>query len=81
MGKGASVTAADNNGWTPLHYAAQLCDLRIIRYLVEQGADVTAKTSSTLARWARNKIPRAFAFSCSREVQEYLYNQEQLVEE
>ncbi len=38
----ANVDAADRNGLTPLHYAAQAGNLSVVEYLVNQGADVDA---------------------------------------
>ncbi len=41
---GADVNLADSWGYTPLHYAASRGDNEMIRYLVSQGAEVTAIT-------------------------------------
>jgi uncharacterized protein len=38
---GADVNQRDHNGYTALHHAASRGDDQLIRYLVEQGADVT----------------------------------------
>jgi ankyrin repeat protein len=38
---GADVNERDANGYTPLHHAAARGDNAMIRYLVENGADVT----------------------------------------
>jgi len=35
---------APQNGWTPLHAAAMQGQSAVVRFLVEKGADVTAKT-------------------------------------
>lgn len=34
----------DDNGWTPLHEAARTLNLEIVRFIVEHGADVNART-------------------------------------
>jgi len=39
---GADVNARDHNGYNAVHHAAARGDNELIRYLVEQGADVTA---------------------------------------
>ena len=39
---GADVNARDHNGYSPVHHAAARGDNELIRYLVEQGADVMA---------------------------------------
>ncbi len=36
--RGADVNRANNDGYTPLHWASD--DLRVARWLVERGADV-----------------------------------------
>lgn len=41
---GADVNARDHDGYTPLHHAAARGDNDLIRYLVERGADPTAKS-------------------------------------
>ena len=35
---------ADTNGWTPLHEAARTLNLDIVKFIIEQGADVNART-------------------------------------
>ena len=32
------------NGWTPLHFAAAMSDPAIVKYLIDHGADIEAKT-------------------------------------
>jgi prolyl 4-hydroxylase len=41
----SSVTKADMNGWYPIHEAARSGETEVIRYLVENGADVNARTN------------------------------------
>lgn len=41
LGSGADVNQEDEQGWTPLHWAAGKGDLHTIRMLVERGADVS----------------------------------------
>jgi ankyrin repeat protein len=38
------VNAQDKNGWTPLHEAVRSKDIEIIRFLLENGADVNLRT-------------------------------------
>jgi len=40
------VTARDANGWQPLHEGARGGHLEVVRYLVENGADVNARTGN-----------------------------------
>ena len=42
--QGVDVNIRDSWGYTPMHYAASRGDNELIRYLVEQGGDVTAIT-------------------------------------
>lgn len=55
--RGASLTACDHEGWTPLHCAAYKKNLDIVKALVASGADVEARTSDWNAkgneRWRR----------------------------
>ncbi len=41
MGKGADLSVANNNGWTPVKSAAGQGHLEVVKFLVEQGADLT----------------------------------------
>lgn len=43
IGKGADVNAKDNNGNTPLHWAAKDGQKEVAALLIEKGADVNAK--------------------------------------
>jgi ankyrin repeat protein len=43
--KGADVNAKDNDGWTPLQFAAKRGSLEIVRLLLENGADAKAKSN------------------------------------
>lgn len=40
---GASCNAADSDGWTPLHYAAERDDVECIAALLAAGADMSIK--------------------------------------
>lgn len=55
--RGASLTACDHEGWTPLHCAAYKKNLDIVKALIASGADVEARTSDWNAkgneRWRR----------------------------
>lgn len=42
---GAEINIKDNDGNTPLHYAAKRGFMGIIRLLVENGADINAKNN------------------------------------
>jgi ankyrin repeat protein len=43
------VNAKDNDGWTPLHFAALgTSDIEILKYLISQGANINAKSKRTL---------------------------------
>lgn len=43
VNKGLNVNRADNSGFTPLHYAVQSGNLRIVEILLKHKADVNAK--------------------------------------
>jgi ankyrin repeat protein len=61
---GADVNARDQFGYTPVHHAAARGDNELIRYLVEQGADVTlvARTGQTTVDMANGPIQRVEPF-------------------
>ena len=40
---GSVFNYADNNGWTPLHEAARSLNLAIVKFMIENGADVTVR--------------------------------------
>ena len=60
----ADVNARDLNGYTPVHHAAARGDSALIRYLVEQGADVTAvsRKGQTTADMANGPVQRVQPF-------------------
>ena len=41
----ADINVSDQFGWTPVHYAAYKGDIRILKILIEAGADCGAQTS------------------------------------
>ena len=57
---GADVNERDHDAYTPLHHAASRGDVEMIRYLVEQGADVTAvsREGQTTADMANGPVQR-----------------------
>lgn len=53
------VTAKDSNGWQPLHEGARGGHLEVVRYLVDNGADINAKTGAdggTALYYAKKKF-------------------------
>jgi ankyrin repeat protein len=61
---GGEVDIRDQNGYTALHHAASRGDNELVLYLVEQGADVTAKSrkGQTTADMANGPIERVVPF-------------------
>ena len=61
---GGEVDIPDANGYTALHHAASRGDNELVLYLVEQGADVTAKSrkGQTTAVMANGPIQRVAPF-------------------
>jgi ankyrin repeat protein len=61
---GADVNLRDANGYTPLHHAAARGDNRLVRYLVEKGADVQAisRKGQTTADMANGPTQRVSPF-------------------
>ena len=53
------VSRGDVNGWQPLHEAARSGNTKIIKYLIEEGADVNARTNNgiggTALWWAEEQ--------------------------
>ncbi len=58
------MNARDLNGYTPLHHAAARGDNQLIRYLVSQGAAVTAvsRRGQTTADMANGPVQRISPF-------------------
>ena len=54
LAAGARVDAADNNGHTPLHYAAEHGHADVVRALLEAGAraDTASSDGNTPLQWA-----------------------------
>mmetsp|Transcript_40085 Transcript_40085/g.96790 ORF Transcript_40085/g.96790 Transcript_40085/m.96790 type:complete len:494 (-) Transcript_40085:177-1658(-) len=53
------LTAKDKNGWQPLHEGARGGHLDVVKYLVENGVDVNAKThdnGGTALWWAKQNL-------------------------
>lgn len=50
----ANINSRDNKGWTPLAYAAHIGYAKIVRLLLEKGADPTIPTN-------KNKFPTQIA--------------------
>ncbi len=46
LAKGADIKAVDNNGYTPLHWAAQKGHREAVELLLSKGADMKAGTYS-----------------------------------
>ena len=61
---GADVNARDHNAYTALHHAASRGDNELVRYLVEQGADVTvvSRSGQTTADMANGPYQRIQPF-------------------
>ena len=61
---GAEVNARDLNGYAPLHHAAARGDNELIRYLVEQGADVmvVSRRGQTIVDMANGPVQRIQPF-------------------
>ncbi len=61
---GADVNARDHEGFSPLHHAAARGDNELIRYLVEQGADVTvvSRRGQTTVDMANGPVQRIQPF-------------------
>lgn len=57
QGKKNAVNAKDKNGWTPLHEGVRSGHLEVVKYLVEQGADIDSVTgggtNGSVLWWAR----------------------------
>ena len=43
---GVDINAADSDGWTPLHCAASCNSVQMVKFLVENGAQIFAETFS-----------------------------------
>jgi Ankyrin repeats (3 copies) len=54
-----AVNAKDPNGWTPLHEGARSGHLDVVKLLVENGADITARAGDeggTALWWAKHSL-------------------------
>ena len=54
-----SINIADVNKWQPIHEASRSGHLEALRFLIENGADLGAKTNNgaTPLWWARRSLP------------------------
>ena len=56
----AAVNAKDENGWTPLHEGARAGHVDVVKYLIENGANINDKTGSgdggTALYWAKRRL-------------------------
>lgn len=53
------INAKDSNGWQPIHEGARGGHLDVVKYLVENGADINAQTHSkggTALWWAKHQL-------------------------
>jgi len=55
----------DNDGWTPLHYAAKKCHVDVARVLLDHGADLTIRDN-------KGRTPLDIGSECSEEFREML---------
>lgn len=71
---GADVNRRDANGYTAVHHAASRGDNEMIRYLVEQGADVTvvSREGQTTADMANGPVQRVQPYPATIELLEEL---------
>ncbi|MDZ7779030.1 MAG: ankyrin repeat domain-containing protein [Gemmatimonadota bacterium] len=71
---GADVNRRDANGYTALHHAASRGDNEMIRYLVEQGADVTvvSREGQTTADMANGPVQRVQPYPATIQLLEEL---------
>lgn len=49
--KSADIKVLDNDGWTPLHWAARQWDIEMVEYLTRLGADIHARTNEGKTAW------------------------------
>jgi hypothetical protein len=72
-----SLHAADNNGWTPIHEAAAYGSVTSLRFLLENEADINARTASgetplDIVRDSFGEDHNAYAFLSNYEtIEEY----------
>ena len=73
-GLGVDVNARDHNGYNAVHHAAARGDNELIRYLVEQGADVMAvsRRGQTTVDMANGPVQRIRPFPETIELLETL---------
>lgn len=66
-----SISVRDNDGWTPLHVATFWGHQRAIEILLEQGADVNAKTNNdeTVLELCDDQDVREFIIQKSKEIE------------
>jgi ankyrin repeat protein len=64
---GADPNAQDDNGWTPLHIAAQESSLDAVRLLLDAGANPNVRNSG-----GQTPLSPAFHFSCDIRIMDAL---------
>jgi len=62
---GANPNIQDNDGYTPLHSAAENCHVGVVRVLLDHGADPTIRDNE-------GRTPLDYGSKCSEEFREML---------
>ena len=70
----ADVNLRDANGYTPLHHAASRGDNKVVRYLLEKGADVmvVSRKGQTTVDMANGPIERIIPYRKTIDLLEQL---------
>ena len=73
--RGASVNARDQDGWTPLHWAADSGRTESVTLLLAKGADANAKAYSLtldMSRWLLSDVRQTYPLSRSESMRKRL---------